>query len=89
MAQLESMNNKTNKPNFTETQKTLLRETFRGIADHCKDTNNLDIDCHKKELNRLINFHIRHGETLERAVDNSFWAVMEAIDIENELFIES
>ena len=84
------MNNKTtNKPNFSESQKTLLREAFQGITDHCKGTNNPDTDSHKKELNRLINFHIRFGETLERAVDDSFWSVMEAIDVENQLALEN
>ena len=77
-----------NKPHLTEPQKTLLKEAFQAITDHCKDTNNPDIDNHKKELNRLINFHIRHGEPLERSVDDSYWAVIEAIDVENQLALE-
>lgn len=77
-----------NKPNLTESQKTLLKEAFQAITDHCKDTNNPDTDSHRKELNRLINYNIRFGEPLERAVGDSFWAVMEAIDVENQLALE-
>lgn len=91
LSKAKTMNNATttNKLNFSESQKTLLREAFQGITDHCKDTNNPDTDSHKKELNRLINFHIRFGETLERAVGDSFWSVIEAIDVENQLALEN
>ena len=77
-----------NKPNLTESQKTLLKEAFQGITAHCTDTYNPNNESHRKELNRLINYNIRFGEPLERAVADSYWAVMEAIDIENQLALE-
>jgi hypothetical protein len=78
-----------NKPNLTESQKTLLKEAFQGITDHCTDTDNPNNESHRKELNRLINYHIRFGEPLERAVGDSYWSVMEAIDVENQLALEA
>ena len=77
-----------NKQNFNEDQKNLLRQTFQAITEHCKDTNNLDNEDHRKELNRLINLNLRYGETLENAIDDSYWAVIEAIDVENQLALE-
>jgi len=74
-----------NKPHLTEPQKTLLKEAFQAITDHSIDTNNPNNENHRKELNRLINYNIRFGEPLERAVVDSYWSVMEAIDVENQL----
>lgn len=82
-------NTTTNKPDSSESQETLLKEAFQGITDHCKNTNNPDTDSHKKELNRLINLNIRFGETLDRAIENSYWSVIEAIDVENQLALEN
>ena len=84
LALWESMN----KQHFNEDQKNLLRQTFNSITEHCKDTNNPNNESHRKELNRLINYNIRFGAPLERAVDDSYWSVMEAIDVENQLALE-
>jgi len=84
-------NTTTKKPNFSESQKTLLRETFQGITDYCNDSeygrNNVEL--YKKDLNHLINVNIRWGETLETAVDNAYWAVIGAIDVDKQLDAES
>jgi len=77
-----------NKPNLTESQKTLLKEAFQAITDHSTDTDNPNNESHRKELNRLINYNIRLGAPLERAVGDSYWSVMEAIDVENQLALE-
>jgi len=75
--------------NFTQKEQELLRETFKDISDHCKATGNNDEKNHRKELNRLINMHLNWGETLQKAIDDSYWSVMEAIDIDNQLALEN
>jgi len=75
--------------NFTQKEQELLRETFKAISDHCKATGNNDEKNHRKELNRLINLNLRWGETLHKAVDDSYWSVIEGIDTENQLALEN
>lgn len=75
------------KHNFTQDQQKLLRDTFKAISEHCKATGNNNEKLARKELNRLINLHVRWGESLEKAVDDSYWAVIEGIDVENTLAV--
>jgi len=75
--------------NFTQQQQDLLRNTFKAVADHCLSTGNNDEKSHRKELNKLINLHLRWNEDLETAVENSYWNVISAIDIDNQLNSES
>ena len=73
------------KPNFTQKQQELLKDTFQAISDHCKATGNNNEKLARKELNRLINLHLRWGDSLEKAVNDSYWAVIEGISVENAL----
>jgi len=74
---------------FTENQKQLLKSTFQDVADHCLSTGNNNEKSHRKELNRLINLHLRWGESLEEAIDESYWNIISAIDVDNQLASES
>lgn len=84
-------NTTTNKPNFSESQKTLLKEAFQDITDYCNDSEygRKNVELYKKDLNHLINVNIRWGETLETAIDNAYWAVIGAIDVDKRLDSES
>lgn len=74
---------------YSETIKLACRALSWRIEAECKALGKDDIKGYKKMLKDLIVINLKNKIEIKKAIDDSYWAVISAIDTDKQLDCES
>lgn len=74
---------------YNETIKLACKALSGRIEDECKALGKNDVKGYKKMLKDLIVINLKNKIEIKKAIDDSYWAVIGAIDTDKQLDSEA